>query len=208
MGDLVACGMDVTATVSQFLAFLITLQTTALQSTTPSNDSSFDPKTYVDLPFLKSLNETQNAFKGLPRVSGPNGNVVTNETLQSFLAEYFGEPGSELVVHHAADFTKRPVGFLPKVHNPEALKWAHDVHEIWLNLSREVKPDVGAYPDQYTMIPIPNPFVIPGEFAHVLSYQLGADEAPSCIVVCSRSSHHLSAFNFILDTLKVFPRLT
>jgi hypothetical protein len=34
--------------------------------------------------------------------------------------------------------------------------------QIWGRLTRQVSPNVSANPDLYTMLPVPNPFVVPG----------------------------------------------
>lgn len=158
-GQAVECGGEDTSNVSSLLAFLVALQTAVLSSSGNSDLISFDPKTYVDIPLRKPLNETESAFLALDRSS--NGNIPI-ATLQRFVADHFDSPGSEVVFHRSSDYTQTPPRFLSNVHNEVAFNWAHHVHEIWPTLSRKVRPEVYARPDMYTMVSLKNAFVIPG----------------------------------------------
>ncbi|CAM6090222.1 unnamed protein product [Calypogeia fissa] len=156
-GQLLECTVDETSNVSRLLAFLVTLQAAALDSF-GQNDTSFDPKTYVDIILREPLNATENAFLALERSNG----IISNATVTKFVADYFDPAGSEVVFHRSPDYTPQPPGFLSNVHNEVALKWAHEVHEIWPTLSRKEKSEVATRSEMYTMVSLKNPFVIPG----------------------------------------------
>ncbi len=70
------------------------------------------------------------------------------DTLQRFLDENFGIPGSDLVACRPQDYTPELVDFLPGVYNPEARRWALKIHSLWLLLARQVTDCVKEEPNQ------------------------------------------------------------
>ncbi|XP_020583130.1 probable trehalase [Phalaenopsis equestris] len=137
------------------LSFLQLLQSEALKTLGPK---SFDPKPYVDLPLKKDFGLTEVAFSRLPRING----IIPTKDLNEFLKAYFGDAGDDLVYTEPKDFVSEPEGFLPKVLNPKARVWALEVHSLWKNLSRRVSENVKKYPDRHTLLPLPEPVIIPG----------------------------------------------
>eukprot|EP00897_Mesotaenium_endlicherianum_P003011 jgi/Mesen1/2738/ME000169S01921 len=83
------------------------------------------------------------------------------EDVQSFLKSYFDEPGSDLEPHTPADFGSAPASFLPHVEG-EARAWALAVHQIWLQLCRQVAASVESDPEKHSLIKLPNAMMIPG----------------------------------------------
>ncbi|KAG9455492.1 hypothetical protein H6P81_008396 [Aristolochia fimbriata] len=138
------------------ISFLERLQSAALGSFGPS---SFDPKLYVDLPLKHDLSATEDAFEKLQR--SING-TVPRQKLQMFLDEYLGVAGSDLVSVEPADFAREPADFLPKVENPEVRVWALEVHSLWRNLSRRVSAGVKKQHELHTLLPVPEPTIVPG----------------------------------------------
>nr|DAD17965.1 TPA_asm: hypothetical protein HUJ06_019428 [Nelumbo nucifera] len=138
------------------ISFLERVQETALRSL---GDSNFDPKLYVDLSLKFNLSTTEEAFDKLPRSA--NGSVSARD-LQSFIASYLGDAGSDMVIIQPVDFMPEPPGFLPKVENPVVRAWALEVHSLWKNLSRKVADGVKESPELHTLLPLPSPFIIPG----------------------------------------------
>ncbi|EFN54656.1 hypothetical protein CHLNCDRAFT_24474, partial [Chlorella variabilis] len=45
---------------------------------------------------------------------------------------------------------------------PQIRDWAYALYEIWGRLARQLSPEVSQNPELYTMLPVPNPFVVPG----------------------------------------------
>uniref|UniRef100_A0A915CMD9 Trehalase n=1 Tax=Ditylenchus dipsaci TaxID=166011 RepID=A0A915CMD9_9BILA len=41
-------------------------------------------------------------------------------------------------------------------------EWAMDLNVVWKNLCRQMKPDVEAHPDRYSLLYVPRRFVVPG----------------------------------------------
>uniref|UniRef100_A0A803L586 Trehalase n=1 Tax=Chenopodium quinoa TaxID=63459 RepID=A0A803L586_CHEQI len=145
----------VTSTIS-LISFLEQVQETALNTFGPNN---FDPKLYIDFSLKSNLSITQQAFAKLSRAQ--NGAVSADE-LRKFIQDYFNGAGDDLIYVKPADFVAEPNGFLPKVKNSEVRAWALQVHALWKNLSREASPDVKKHPELHTLLPIPEPCVIPG----------------------------------------------
>lgn len=142
--------------VSSLVKFLERLQVVALDS---FGKVDFDLKYYVDLSLKFDLNSTARAFDALGRSS--NGSVPA-EDLKAFIREYFNSAGTDLVYSDPVDFLPQPVGFLPKVENAEVRAWALDIHNFWKNLSRRASDDLLHRPDTHTLLPLPEPCVIPG----------------------------------------------
>ncbi|KAL5551550.1 hypothetical protein UlMin_001726 [Ulmus minor] len=138
------------------LTFLERVQETALES---FGKTDFDPKRYIDLPLKFDLNVTEKGFDELPR--SENG-CVSAEDLRGFLGEYFEGAGEDLVYFEAGDFVPEPEEFLPKVKNREVRDWALEVHSLWKNLCRKFSADVGDRPELHTLLPLPQPVIIPG----------------------------------------------
>ncbi|CAN6484843.1 unnamed protein product [Victoria cruziana] len=138
------------------ISFLEELQAAALLSFGPSN---FDPKLYVDLPLKSDLRTTRSAFRSLPRLENRS---IPAEELRRLVAAYFFEAGSDLVSHVPPDFREEPEGFLPRVEDPAARKWALEVHSLWKVLSRKVSEQVAAEPERHTLLPLREPAVVPG----------------------------------------------
>jgi hypothetical protein len=143
----------------QLLQLLIAIQAASLASLGGGPD--FDPKYYVDLPLKYPVDTTAEAFSSLPRTL-PSG-TISSDTLQRFLEENFGIPGSDLVACRPQDYTPEPVDFLPSVYNPEARRWALKIHSLWLLLARQVADCVKEEPNQHTLLPLQHPVIVPGE---------------------------------------------
>ncbi|XP_038907059.1 trehalase-like [Benincasa hispida] len=142
--------------VTNLVKFLECLQIVALNS---FGKFDFDLKYYVDLSLKFDLNSTQTSFDALERSS--NGSVPV-ENLKTFIKDYFHSAGTDLVYSEPVDFVPQPVGFLPKVENVEVRAWALDIHNFWKNLSRRVSDDLIHRPDNHTLLPLPEPVVVPG----------------------------------------------
>ncbi|XP_034895666.1 probable trehalase isoform X1 [Populus alba] len=150
-------GTDTVVATTPLVTFLVRVQETALRT---FGEEDFDPKLYVDLSLKFNLSKTQKAFDELPR-SGENG-TVSAEDLKVFIATYFDDAEDDLVYYDPVDFVPEPEGFLPKVKNPEVRSWALEVHALWKKLSRKVSDGVLEHPELHTLLPLPEPVVVPG----------------------------------------------
>lgn len=153
-----ACGQTVVSTgVSKLLTLLVAIQSAALASFGGGPD--FDPKYYVDIPLRYSLNETARAFDALPRLQN---NTIPPRVLEQFLSQYFELADSNVIADAPKDFNRIPQNFLPLVHNPQVRKWALQIHELWLELSRKISPSVAMNPNKNTLLPLNNTVLVPG----------------------------------------------
>jgi alpha,alpha-trehalase len=146
--------------LSPLLSFLIAVQTAALASL--GGGPNFDPKFYVDLPLKYQLNVTTKAFQTLSSSSSQNATIPPS-AFQQFQNSYFDEPGSDLLAYTPVDYTPTPANFVPGVQNQQVRKWALQIHALWLILARQTAATVEKQPDQHTLLPVPQPFIIPGD---------------------------------------------
>lgn len=92
-----------------------------------------DSKTFVDSPTLKPEQDVVNAFNAL---GSGNGEGITYGELTTFLAENFGESGTELVDADLGDQFHDSPAFLDKVTDPVLHSWLKTVHSYWPLLAR------------------------------------------------------------------------
>ena len=60
------------------------------------------------------------------------------------------------------DDWKEDPAFLSQINDPELKTWARELNAFWLKLGRKIKPEVGLFPEQYSMIPVTHPVIVPG----------------------------------------------
>lgn len=77
------------------------------------------------------------------------------------LQEYFSPKGTELEVWTPTDWKENP-GFLDLIPDPDLKQWGMELNNIWRDLGRKMKDDVLKNPEYYSIIPVPNPVIIPG----------------------------------------------
>lgn len=70
--------------------------------------------------------------------------------------------GDELKEWVPDDWTANPA-FVQKIADPEIKKWAIELNRRWRNLSRKMDDAVSQNPDVYSIIYVPNAFVVPGK---------------------------------------------
>ena len=70
--------------------------------------------------------------------------------------------GDELQPWAPGDWRENPA-FLQEIADPDLKEWAKDLNLRWMNLSRKMSDDVHRNPDLYSVIYVPNGFVIPGK---------------------------------------------
>ncbi|XAR55173.1 Alpha,alpha-trehalase [Bertholletia excelsa] len=141
---------------NSLVSFLESLQETALNTYGSTN---FDPKLYVDLSLKFNLSSTKEAFEKLPKTA--NG-LVSKSTLDGFIKSHLNDAEEDIEYKVPADFVPEPEGFLPAVESPKMRAWALQVHSLWKNLSRKVADAVFEQKGFHTLLPLPNPVIIPG----------------------------------------------
>uniref|UniRef100_A0A1J3H2V0 Trehalase n=1 Tax=Noccaea caerulescens TaxID=107243 RepID=A0A1J3H2V0_NOCCA len=136
------------------------VQITALRSY-PKTQSP-DPKFYIDLSLKlpHNLSTVESAFEAL--TSGSRDLSVPVEKLKTFVDQYFDGAGEDLLHHEPEDFVSDPSEFLLNVENKQVRDWAREVHVLWRTLSRRVSDSVRESPERHTLLPLPEPVIIPG----------------------------------------------
>jgi Trehalase. len=81
--------------------------------------------------------------------------------VEDFVNKTFVE-GDELQPWVPSDWTENPA-FLQNIASPDLQEWARHLNLLWKNLSRKMADEVSKNPDAYSIIYVPNGFVVPGK---------------------------------------------
>ncbi|KAK0394558.1 hypothetical protein QR680_000804 [Steinernema hermaphroditum] len=117
-----------------------------------------DSKTFVDKPLAKDPNVTIAEFNR--RFPMPIREINTNE-LTNFVNEHFLEEGTELQPCTIPDWKEDPLR-LVTIADPVLRQWALELNGIWKNLCREMNPNIQTAPEKYSLLYVPNRFIVPG----------------------------------------------
>uniref|UniRef100_A0A1Y1LKH8 Trehalase n=2 Tax=Photinus pyralis TaxID=7054 RepID=A0A1Y1LKH8_PHOPY len=117
-----------------------------------------DSKTFVDMKMKYSPNETLHNFDEFMKACN---NVPTKSQVIEFVHGNFEDGGQEFEEYLPVDWVESPK-FLGSVHDPLFQKWGSDINEIWKLLGRQMKPEVKENHQQYSIIWVPNPVIVPG----------------------------------------------
>ncbi|XP_030381998.1 trehalase isoform X2 [Scaptodrosophila lebanonensis] len=117
-----------------------------------------DSKTFVDMKLKKAPEKTIEEFDAFME---SKNNTPSDDDVLQFVNDHFDEKGTELEVWTPTDWKENP-SFLDNVHDPDLKQWGADLNAIWKDLGRKMKEDVSKNPDYYSIIPVPNPVIIPG----------------------------------------------
>lgn len=118
-----------------------------------------DSKTFVDKKLKFTPGKIIKHFEDL--VSNNNGEPLSKENLIKFIEDNFEAEGQELEPWTPEDWTPRPK-FVEKLENTELRGLAIRINGLWKDLSRRIKDDVRENPQLYSIIYVPNGFVVPG----------------------------------------------
>ncbi|XP_060861354.1 trehalase-like isoform X2 [Metopolophium dirhodum] len=97
-----------------------------------------------------------------------NNNVPSDEDLVKFIDENF-EESNELIKWTPKDFTDKP-SILNRIKDKTYIYWARALNNLWMTLARKIKDDVKIHPDKYSLVWVPNGFIIPGGIFKELYY--------------------------------------
>lgn len=117
-----------------------------------------DSKTFVDKKLKYSEKEILVKYKKLKEAN--NNEVPPKPNLIEFINENL-EDGDELEVWVPPDFTDNP-SVINRITEPKYKKWAYELNQVWKTLARKIKYDVKKNPNRYSLIWVPNGFIIPG----------------------------------------------
>ena len=84
-----------------------------------------------------------------------------NNYFFQFVEENFDEEGNELEPWEPEDWTPEPE-FIAKLRKPALRNLAKRIARLWRDLSRRIKDDVKDNPNLYSIIYVPNGFIVPG----------------------------------------------
>ncbi|XP_063825247.1 uncharacterized protein LOC135074796 [Ostrinia nubilalis] len=116
-----------------------------------------DSKTFVDLHMLA---DPETILEEFDQLLNETNNNPTKEQLQRFVESNFDSEG-ELEDWTPNDFSDNPK-FLLGIRDEELRQYAKDIHNIWPTLGRRIKSAVFEKPERFSLIPVPNGFIIPG----------------------------------------------
>lgn len=115
-----------------------------------------DCKHFVDMPLKVDPESTLHDWQELIA----SGQIDEN-SLRLFISNHFDEPGGELDNCEPSDFDPE-YGKFESINSPSYRQWAKELHRKWPTLCRKVSERVIAYPEKFSLIPLPKPFVVPG----------------------------------------------
>ncbi|GFR40764.1 hypothetical protein Agub_g1377 [Astrephomene gubernaculifera] len=88
---------------------------------------------------------------------------LTTESLRKFVSDNFGDPGSDLKPVIPAGWSENPPSWMSNVRDPELRELGTAVHGLWKTLCRQVSSSVLDNTDRHTLLPLPYPFIVPGD---------------------------------------------
>ncbi|GLC63410.1 hypothetical protein PLESTF_000033300 [Pleodorina starrii] len=116
-----------------------------------------DSKAFVDCPVLRSWDAVATNWDKL------TAEGLTRERLEGFIAENFGLPGSDLKAVLPPGWHEAPPSWLEAIVEPEMRDLGTAVHGLWKTLCRQVCPTVADHAERHTLLPLPHPFIVPGD---------------------------------------------
>jgi len=83
------------------------------------------------------------------------------EDVQLFLKENFKERGEELLPWDPIDWISSP-DFLKDIQDESLRQFGSDLNALWKELGKVIKPEVADKPDEFSLVYLPNPVILPG----------------------------------------------
>lgn len=117
-----------------------------------------DSKTFVDKKLKYTETSILNNYKILKEIN--NNAVPSKSELIKFINDNL-EDGDELEVWIPPDFNASP-SILNRIKDQNYRYWAYKLNQLWKTLARKVKDDVKNHPNMYSLLWVPNGFIIPG----------------------------------------------
>lgn len=116
-----------------------------------------DSKSFVDMRMKFPQEEILKKFDALMSASNDK---PTREQIEGFVGENF-EEGNEIEEWNPKDYNSQP-GFLKKIDDVVVRDFARNLVHIWPVLARKVRPEVKQHQERYSLISVPNGFIVPG----------------------------------------------
>jgi len=118
-----------------------------------------DSKTFVDKKLKFPPGKIIKNFETL--LNQHNGALLSVDQIKKFVEDHFDEEGQELEPWTPEDWTPEPA-FIANLRKPALRNLAKRIARLWRDLSRKIKDDVKENPSLYSIIYVPNGFVVPG----------------------------------------------
>jgi len=118
-----------------------------------------DSKTFVDKKLKLPPGKIIKNFEKL--LNSQDGSLLSVEEIKKFVDEHFDEEGEELEHWLPEDWTPEPA-FIANLRKPALRNLAKRIAKLWRDLSRRIKDEVRENPQLYSIIYVPNGFVVPG----------------------------------------------
>lgn len=119
-----------------------------------------DSKTFVDKKLKFPPGKIIKNFETLLNQQN-NGSLLSVDQIKQFVQEHFDDEGQELEPWVPEDWTPEPE-FIANLHKPALRNLAKRIAKLWRDLSRKIKDDVKDNSSLYSIIYVPNGFVVPG----------------------------------------------
>lgn len=116
-----------------------------------------DSKSFVDMSQIHHPNETLRNFDDLMKSTR---HAPSQDQIRRFVEDNFIDR-SDLEEWTPSDYGGN-AGFVEEIGDLAVREFARHLLEIWPTLGRKVKSDVRDNPDKYSLVYLPNGFVIPG----------------------------------------------
>lgn len=116
-----------------------------------------DSKTFVDMRMRHPQKKIMENFDELMQETH---NAPTREQIEVFVEDNF-EAGNEIEEWSPKDYNSQP-SILRKIDDVVVRDFARHLVHLWPVLARKVRPEVKLHEEQYSMIPVPNGFIVPG----------------------------------------------
>ncbi|XP_062558663.1 trehalase isoform X4 [Armigeres subalbatus] len=117
-----------------------------------------DSKTFVDMKMKKTPNETLASFNDFME---QQQNSPSKEDLKQWVESMFEKPGAEFEEWIPDDWIENP-RFLQNIKDLDLRGFAKKLNAVWHELGRKMIADVAINPEQYSIIPVDHPVIVPG----------------------------------------------
>eukprot|EP01006_Ploeotia_vitrea_P066705 TRINITY_DN95527_c0_g1_i1.p1 TRINITY_DN95527_c0_g1~~TRINITY_DN95527_c0_g1_i1.p1 ORF type:complete len:576 (-),score=61.77 TRINITY_DN95527_c0_g1_i1:92-1819(-) len=128
-----------------------------VQRALKSTDVNADSKTFVDMAMRHDPEEIMLRW----RAAQPHGEELDDAAVIAFMRDNFEEAGSDLA-RFALEYGDLPADYLGRVKCTHMKNFATSIHKIWATLAHKTADEVEKHPARHTLIPLKNPFIIPG----------------------------------------------
>ncbi|GMR33854.1 hypothetical protein PMAYCL1PPCAC_04049 [Pristionchus mayeri] len=119
-----------------------------------------DSKTFVDRPI--KVNRTEDEIMADFETRFPPKNEdIDPEQLRAFVEQHFDQEGHELEKCDVPDWIPTPAAF-GGITDSKMQAFALNLHNIWKELCRNIKPMVRDEPERFSLLHVPNNFIAPG----------------------------------------------